>query len=317
MGRRGKGGGSAHDRAMARAAAAKPHSSPLPPVQPPVQSSVTRQERFEALVAFLEHPWVLIVVGTLGGIVGLIYTPVLFIAVACFVAAFHRNKRMVAEVAWPLQASAYLFVALLATTLVYGTIVVIRREIHVPTADEIAQKIKELNAPRERAEFSKPEEHPLTAHTPANPIVPSAEPKYPPPKGPGVREDFQAVPPSNQMCLGLAGQERINCLCPNPLRYSLKALPAPSDNNYSTEVNVKAATVPFYRIRVFARTQMNARYGYTTVPPFKNGNFAAFLGTFDYDPYSFVFNVTKPVREFKIEVHSSEGLRLYCVNEIN
>ena len=36
------------------------------------------------------------------------------------------------------------------------------------------------------------------------------------------------------MCQGMSGDEQIRCLCPNPLPYTLTALPSPKDNNYST-----------------------------------------------------------------------------------
>jgi hypothetical protein len=122
--------------------------------------------------------------------------------------------------------------------------------------------------------------------------------------------------PSSMMCQGLNAVDQVKCLCPSPLQYSLKALPAPSDNNYSTLIEIKKAARPFYRIRVFAKTQMQARYGWTLTPPI-NGHSGAALGLMDYDPYSFILTSTAPENGFNIEVHTAEGLRLRCVNQEN
>ncbi|HMD78115.1 MAG TPA: hypothetical protein VKG86_12170 [Terracidiphilus sp.] len=193
---------------------------------------------------------------------------------------------------------------------------------HIPTVKEIgdyvlalwAQQDKSRAVPSVKSSTTMPEDR-TVSHQAVKPAIAPPEPNYPPPKGPLVRFDMQAEAPSMSMCQGMSDAKQIQCLCPSPLTYTLSALAAPSDNNYSTEIKVKKADRSFYRIRVFARTVMVARYGWSMNPPF-NQSIAA-LGLMDYDPYSFTFTSTAPENEFKIEVHSSEGLRLKCVNQEN
>jgi hypothetical protein len=143
-----------------------------------------------------------------------------------------------------------------------------------------------------------------------------SDPTYPAPKGPGIRVDGTAVLPSNQLCQGMPDADQIKCLCPSPLDYTLRALPAPSDNNYSTEIDIKKVDKPIYRLRIFARTMLGATGPIVMVPPI-NSHSSGSLGRFDYDPYSFVMSSTAPEDEFKLEVHTSEGLRLKCINQDN
>jgi hypothetical protein len=147
--------------------------------------------------------------------------------------------------------------------------------------------------------------------------VPPPDPRYPPPSGPLVRMEGKAEAASETMCQGMSAEQRITCLCPDSLPYSLKALPSPKENNYSTELDIKKSERPFYRIRAFARTPISVRYGWTLDPPLAGHSASASLGIFDYDPYSFVLTSTQGENEMKIEVHSAEGLRLYCVNQEN
>jgi hypothetical protein len=103
-----------------------------------------------------------------------------------------------------------------------------------------------------------------------------------------------------------------------PLAYHLKALPAPSDMNYSTEVDIKAkkGAPPIYHLRIFARTQIKPGAEFDAIP-FGRGKAASAVSTMDYDPYSIVLQSSAPQREFKIELHSAEGLGIKCVNQEN
>jgi len=70
--------------------------------------------------------------------------------------------------------------------------------------------------------------------------VKSKDARYiPPPQGRLVRFDGQAKPNSTGM-QRIVSTERIECLCPHQVDYELSALPTPSDNNYSTQVDIKS-----------------------------------------------------------------------------
>ncbi len=142
------------------------------------------------------------------------------------------------------------------------------------------------------------------------------EPKYVPPRGPGIRIEGTTPPPSDQMCRGLSEQAELECLCPRPLKYALTGLPPPSDNNYATEVTITAVREPIYRLRLFSRTQL----GYATLKstaPYGNKQATSALGTLAYDPYSVVMHSSAPQNEYKVIFHTAEGLRLKCINQEN
>jgi hypothetical protein len=88
--------------------------------------------------------------------------------------------------------------------------------------------------------------------------------------------------------------------------------------NYSTEVDIKAkkGAPPIYHLRIFARTQIKPGAEFDAIP-FGRGKAASAVSTMDYDPYSIVLQSSAPQREFKIELHSAEGLGIKCVNQEN
>jgi hypothetical protein len=154
------------------------------------------------------------------------------------------------------------------------------------------------------------------ANHPSAPPQVASDPPYVQPKGPGVRMDVHVPVASSLLCQGLSAEKEIECLCPRPLPYKLRSLPAPSDNNYATEVDIAASREPIYRLRIFARTQVRSG-GEFVVSPYGDGKSASAVGGMDYDPYSLIAQSSAPQREYKIEVHSSEGLRLKCINQEN
>ena len=144
-------------------------------------------------------------------------------------------------------------------------------------------------------------------------------PTYQQPKGPAIHVTGTAETPSMQMCQEVKGEEeQIKCLCPRPLEYTLKALPAPSDDNYSTEVDIKAkaGADPIYHLRIFARTQIHPGKIFETLP-FGSGKAASGVGVLTYHPYSLVLQSSSPQREYRIELHSAEGLGIKCINQEN
>jgi hypothetical protein len=146
-------------------------------------------------------------------------------------------------------------------------------------------------------------------------INPFQEPEYLRPKGPGIRVDIKAPVASGLLCQGLSQHDENQCLCPRPLPYELKALAQPSNDNYATEVTITAKREPIYRLRIFGRTQM--RSGRISASPYGDGEAAVGVLEMDYDPFSLVMNSSAPQQELKVEVHTSEGLRIKCINQEN
>ena len=85
---------------------------------PTASLPATSTNRAARVLAFLEHPWVLFVLGVVGGIAGLKYSPVLFISVAFILGAFYRSKA-VAGLPWSIQLLAYSVVTAFATFIAY------------------------------------------------------------------------------------------------------------------------------------------------------------------------------------------------------
>lgn len=296
MGKQSKkgGGGNAHDRAVARVTGTT-YDEMKNRFNSPIRNkvSMTSKSRMVRLVNFLEHPWFLLPIGIVGSAVGLsFYTPALIVLPLCFAGAFHRAK-VVQGCSWKIQIPSYFLVIMVAVFIAWLAVITAQKAVH-DSVKAIATEI----------------------HTMTRPTPPPPDPNYPPSENPLVRMEGRVEQPSQTMCQGLSGDEQVKCLCPNPLSYELIALPSPKDNNYSTLLDVKRIERPFYRIRVFARTQITARYGYTLLPAI-NAHSSASLTSFDYDPYSFVLTSTQSEEEFKIEIHSAEGLRLYCINQEN
>jgi hypothetical protein len=138
-------------------------------------------------------------------------------------------------------------------------------------------------------------------------------PYVPPSSHRAIRVDGQ-VKPTPQACMGLSEEKEIECLCPRPVDYVLNALPTPPDNNYATQVDIKAGRDPMYRVQLFGRTQMYSG----KIGAFPHEKEAAIsVAEMDYDRYTLLIQSSSPQQEFKLEVRSSEGLRLKCINQIN
>jgi hypothetical protein len=150
---------------------------------------------------------------------------------------------------------------------------------------------------------------------PQQPVV--VLPIYPPPNGPGIRFEGTTPIPSSQMCGGLTDEQQIQCLCPRQLTYTLKALPAPQDNNYATEITITKPPEQFQRIRVFLRAMVSSASLVEIVPDDKTAKSITILETMDYDRFSFVISSTAPKSYYKVVVHSSEQMRLKCINQEN
>jgi hypothetical protein len=144
------------------------------------------------------------------------------------------------------------------------------------------------------------------------------EPSYPLPKGPGIRFDASIPIPSNQLCQGLTGKAETDCLCPRGVNYSLKTMAAPSDNNYATELTATQSREPMYRIRIFSRA--NISFGMIIQPSedaTKARHGICTYGALGFDQFSVILQCTFPVNEFRVALHTSEGLRLKCINQEN
>jgi hypothetical protein len=145
-------------------------------------------------------------------------------------------------------------------------------------------------------------------------IYRSKDARYVPPSGhKAVRFDGQ-IRPTPQACAGLSDEKEIACLCPRPVEYSLFALPTPTDNNYATQVEMNAGKESMYRVQLFTRTPVHA--GKIEASPHKDDAGMAVV-EMTFDPYTLLVQSSAPQQQFKLEVRSSEGLRLKCINQIN
>jgi hypothetical protein len=138
-------------------------------------------------------------------------------------------------------------------------------------------------------------------------------PYIPPTDHKAVRFDGQ-VRPTPKECAGLQDEKEIECLCPRPLDYTLSGLPTPKDNNYATQVEIKAKREAMYRVQLFTRGAVSS--GRIQAFPHKDDAGVAVV-EMAFDPYTLVAQSSAPQDKFLLEVLSSEGLRLKCINQIN
>jgi hypothetical protein len=94
----------------------------------------------KGLLAFLEHGWMLTIFSIIGGAVGLIWFPgaVLIGVVSC--GAFHRVG-VVREKSWTIALPSYILVFVLMMGICFGAITLIRKTVHIPTVQEIANAV--------------------------------------------------------------------------------------------------------------------------------------------------------------------------------
>jgi hypothetical protein len=140
---------------------------------------------------------------------------------------------------------------------------------------------------------------------------------YPAPRGPLIKVERHLPTPSSEMCQGLSDELQIQCLCPRPLDYTLKALPAPEDNNYATEITITKPPEQFQNIRVFLRAMISFADVIEIVPSDKEAKSVTTLGRMEYDRFSFVMGSSAPKISYRVAVHSSEQMNLKCVNQEN
>lgn len=252
------------------------------------------------LLAFLEHPLFLWAAGIIGGMAGLLlWRPVFTVLDGCLVLALHRS-RAIADKDRMVQTLAYIVMFL-----VVGTGLVVLGNVMQQRARELLQEIIRG--------VSAGVNTPIPARQQR-----TVDPKYPVPGNKLLRFDGQVEPPSSQMCLGLADAERIACLCPRPATYSLEPLATPSTDNYAAMLSVSSMIEPMNKIRVFLRAPFSmATTTYPTEEMGKSGHFSILHGFMDYDRSSFFVQSSAPQELFKIEVRSSMGPRVICVNQEN
>jgi hypothetical protein len=137
------GGGSSHQRTVRETAGVSPKVVPHPATDMGTSnrpSAVDGKSLAVRLVDFLEHPWMLAVFGVIGGIVGLIYTPALFLLAAVMVGAFHRAK-VVTGLGWKIQLFCYVVIFAVSIAITDGTVALVKKSAHIPTASEIASDV--------------------------------------------------------------------------------------------------------------------------------------------------------------------------------
>jgi hypothetical protein len=137
-----------------------------------------------------------------------------------------------------------------------------------------------------------------------------------PPASRLVKITGELAPASSQMCMAMSDEERIKCLCPRPLLYTLTRIASPSNNNYSTILDLKTPREPMYRARIFARCAIDEISSFHASPN-EGQNAAIGVVQMDYDKYSIILKSTAPQTSFRAVINSSEGLRLICANQDN
>ena len=147
-------------------------------------------------------------------------------------------------------------------------------------------------------------------------VHPSKDAPYVAPTGHSAVLVEGNVNPTHLHCYQLPEDKQIACLCPRPLDYALGAMPTPPDNNYATLVDIKAKNDLMYRIQLFARSPIHPG-GKLEAIPHGAGEAAIGVETWQIDLNTLGVRSSAPEEEFKVEVRSSEGLRLKCINQIN
>jgi hypothetical protein len=148
------GGGNAHDRKVAStkvsSGVSKPKPLPTPVLEPPINMPLETSKPFnERLLAFLEHGLVLTPLGIFGGILGIVYTPFLFITVLCVLGAIHRTKLVSSLVLWK-QVAAYLLVGCISYSGCYFTIFEVKQAANLTTnqiIDGVTKKLATMLGP--------------------------------------------------------------------------------------------------------------------------------------------------------------------------
>ena len=94
------------------------------------QESGTRKSVPHRFLEFIEHPLFTLPVGTVGGIVGILwYSPVLAVCGACVLLAFHRAGVVAGEAFWKIQVPAYFILCSIVVSGLYGLRVLIERKL--------------------------------------------------------------------------------------------------------------------------------------------------------------------------------------------
>jgi hypothetical protein len=145
--------------------------------------------------------------------------------------------------------------------------------------------------------------------------------QYVPPQGKAVRFESDYPIASELLCPshGMSEQERLACLCPNRLPYTLRAMAPPKESNFETEITVTKTCTPLYKVRVFLRDVYSALGKELEASPYMPPVSKVVLtgGSMEYDRYSFMLNSTAPQDTIKVSVLTASGLRLVCVNQEN
>ena len=144
-------GGSAHDRAKAKARD-KGNTDKMPPSAEILEARAVPRKPFgHRLLEFVEHPLFTLPVGIVGGIVGLLfYTPMLALCGLCVLLAFHRAKVVSGESVLRIQLPAYIALSVVVMVLLYGLHVVVMHKLaedNAALARRIAEYVKQILLP--------------------------------------------------------------------------------------------------------------------------------------------------------------------------
>ena len=130
-----------HQRRMLRREMQRLGLSGSPANKNAVKRALPEESLSGRLIDFFEHPWFLWVFGVLGGFVaGVIYAPAACLIVSVVVmGAFHRAK-VVSGKAWRVQSVSYFVVLVIASTITYAAIYIVKKNVHVPAVARLSPK---------------------------------------------------------------------------------------------------------------------------------------------------------------------------------
>jgi hypothetical protein len=155
----------------------------------------------------------------------------------------------------------------------------------------------------------------------AQPCVSDTAPYVPPRKGNLVRFEDTFLVPSRVLCPpnGMTDEARIACLCPNRLPYKLRAMPAPEDGNFETEITISKVCNPMYKVRLFFRDMYYKGGSVLSAAPHNGGapGVSLLRGLFEDDKYSISLSSTAPEDSFQTSLVTTGGLRIVCINQEN
>lgn len=191
-GKRGRnGGGNAHDRSVAqRRKESNPTLVPSVQTPPPTEALPNAGSRSESKqpsaaersLLFLEHAWVLLVLGAVIGLVGVFIDGRYFLFLCVPIALGLHRSQALKDLGRARSLGTYVLVLALSSAILWivGAATNNSRE-HIPSADEIAKRVMELLESNKKSGVAAdaPRSNPLPTPPPSPTTLPATSPDLP------------------------------------------------------------------------------------------------------------------------------------------